>query len=88
MAMRKEIASHGSNGIEFSVSTSRDGEWFAESITIPGIITGGSNVRYIDEMIKDAIFTYFGVDPKHCDDRLLKNIGDVAAIKQLVQVTA
>jgi predicted RNase H-like HicB family nuclease len=88
VAMRREISELGSNGIEFAVSIDRTGEWFAESITLPGIITGGNNPQDIDEMIKDAIFTYFGIDPRHCDDSLLKNIGDVTAIKQLVQVTA
>lgn len=88
IAMRREIGSLGSNGIEFAVSIDRTGEWFAESVTLPGIITGGTNAQDMDEMIKDAIFTYFGIDPKHCDDTLLKNIGDSTAIKQLVQVTA
>ena len=29
----------------------------------------------IYEMIADAMFTYFGIDPKYCDDRLLMTGG-------------
>lgn len=54
------------NGINFVVTKEENGDWMAESTNIEGILTGGSSSDNIDDMIKDAIFTYYGIDSKDC----------------------
>lgn len=87
IAMRDEIAKLGTNGINFNISIERDGSWYAESTNVDGIISGGFDVKEINEMLKDAVFTYYGVAPQHCDDTLLKSSGEVQTVKQQVLVT-
>lgn len=55
------------DGIDFSViKEERSGNWMAKSTNVEGILTGGSASDNIDDMIKDAIFTYYGIDSKDC----------------------
>lgn len=85
--MKKEI-SKLPNGIQFTISHSPNGEWIAESVNIPGILTGGDAKDDIDAMVKDAIFTYYGVPPQYCDTSLLRNASKPITIKQSVYATA
>lgn len=62
--MFKEIELN--NGINFVITKEENGDWMAESTNIEGILTGGSSSDDIDDMIKDAIFTYYGIDSKDC----------------------
>lgn len=54
--------------IKFKIEFDENGNWSAESINLPGIITGG-NVANNDlhELILDAIFTYFDIAPEYSD---------------------
>lgn len=60
MAMKEEITALP-DGIQFRITTEPNGDWMAESVNIDGILTGGDARDNVDEMIKDAIFTYYGV---------------------------
>ena len=67
--MRKTIRKLDGGCIRFNIIQDKNnGDWAAESINIPGIITGGNKQDDIDAMIKDAILTYFAIPPQHCDD--------------------
>lgn len=68
--MEKKINELGS--IQFKVELYPDGSWTAESVNIDGIITGTSNTRDMNMMIKDAIFTYFDIPAYITNDDLLK----------------
>lgn len=68
--MRNKIKE--SNGIEFKIEFYPDGNWTAESTNIDGIITGGDDIKEINNLIKDAIFTYFEIPPQFCNDSILK----------------
>lgn len=81
--MKKEIRQIGGR-IEFNIEQFPDGSWVAESTNIDGIITGSKNIKEISSMIKDAIFTYFGVPPYLCNDKLLKADNEPVALKQCV----
>lgn len=61
--MQKEIASLGS-GINFDIKTYPDGMWTAKSTNVDGILTGSRNLSEINELLKDATLTYYGV-PSH-----------------------
>ncbi|MEK7105143.1 MAG: hypothetical protein AAB865_00440, partial [Patescibacteria group bacterium] len=67
--METEIQKLGS--IEFKIELQPDGSWVAESTNLDGIITGGSKRQNINEMIKDAIFTYFEIPPHLCNGALV-----------------
>ena len=82
--MREVMASLSGGGIQFTVSREANGEWMAESVNIDGILTGGDAKDDVDEMIKDAIFTYFGIPPQFCDDSLLREASEPVVIKQEV----
>ena len=86
IAMRREIANLDGGQVNFSVSIDRDGSWYAESTNVDGLLTGGDNQAEIDEMLKDAIFTYYNIESRHADDALLRSSGDVTNIKQQVQL--
>ncbi len=60
------------DGVEFAVEIYSDGRWVAESKNVDGMITGGTNVAEMDDMLKDAIFTYFGVSPTDTKNHLLQ----------------
>ena len=49
-------------------------EWLVTSDELPGLVTGGSLKQFsnIEEQVIDAIFTYFGVPSRYCDDNLFK----------------
>lgn len=84
--MLEDISKLGPAGISFSISTQSDGSWYAESTNVDGLLTGGFKLGELDETIKDAIFTYYDIDPKHCDDLLLKGSGDAQILKQQFNV--
>ena len=76
------------SGIQFIITREPNGNWVAESVNIAGILTGGSIKDDVDEMIKDAIFTYFEVPAKYCDDSLIRSASEPVTIKQEVFATA
>ncbi|OGH60748.1 MAG: hypothetical protein A2848_00205 [Candidatus Magasanikbacteria bacterium RIFCSPHIGHO2_01_FULL_50_8] len=69
--MQREIRAVGGT-IEFAIEQFPDGSWTAESKNIDGIITGGLTTRDMASLIKDAVFTYFGIPPHLCTDALLR----------------
>lgn len=72
--MRHAISQLDHGIIQFSIHTKPDGTWLAQSSNVDGIITGGANQSDQDAMIKDAIFTYYGIAPKYAHDELLVNL--------------
>lgn len=85
IAMKKEIASAGGK-IEFKIEHYPDGSWTAESTNIDGIITGGTNLEQQAPMIRDAVFTYFGIPPYLCNDILLKADNEPVTVMQRMYV--
>ncbi len=85
ITMKKEIQRLG-GGIEFKIEQYPDGSWTAESVNLDGIITGGANVKEITSIIKDAIFTYFGIPPKLCHDAVLRADNEPVTLKQRIYV--
>ena len=72
-------------GINFSIEISPNGEWVAESTNIEGIITGGDNYPHnVGEQVRDAIFTYYEVPSRFCDDALLRQDGEVSHVERRV----
>ena len=68
--MLKTIAKLENRKIKIVLEFDKDGNWSAEAENLPGLITGG-NLREndnINEMIIDAIFTYFAIPPEYCDE--------------------
>lgn len=49
------------NGIKFKMEFYPDGSWTVESVNIDGIITGSDNIKEVNILIKDAVFTYFEI---------------------------
>ena len=84
-AMKKEIAKVGGK-IEFKIEQYPDGSWTAESANIDGIITGGRTTKDISGTIKDAVFTYFGIPARLCQDDLLKSDNEPTILRQKVYV--
>ena len=74
-------------GITFKFEFYPDGSWAAESTNFDGIITGGKNSKEINFTLKDAIFTYFGVPPQNCNDKLLIAANEPVFVEQRVLVT-
>jgi hypothetical protein len=66
----------GDRELTFSIRKYPDGEWVAECNEIPAIMTGGKadDITNIDTMIRDAILTAAGVDPKYANE-ILKFVG-------------
>lgn len=85
--MQKEMAALP-DGIQFSITRDVSGDWVAESINIDGILTGGGPDDKVDDMIKDAIFTYYGVPPEYCDNTLIRNASEPVTTKQAMYATA
>lgn len=81
--MNNEIKNIGGN-IGFEVKQQADGNWCAVSTNIDGIITGGDDIREMNDFIKDAIFTYFEVPAYLCNDLLLKNTNETLTAHQKV----
>lgn len=86
--MKEVIESLPNASIQFTVSREANGDWVAESVNLSGILTGGNSKDDIQEMIKDAIFTYFEVPAKYCDDSLIRAAGEPVIIKQEMFATA
>ncbi len=86
--MREAIDSLGEGGIKFEIGTYADGSWSARSTNVEGIITGGFDRSEMTEMVKDAIFTYYGVPPQYCEDKLLQGTGEKKTVKNEILVTA
>ncbi|MEK7665579.1 MAG: hypothetical protein AAB337_01720 [Patescibacteria group bacterium] len=81
-AMQAAIQKLGS--VEFKIELESDGSWVAESVNIDGIITGGSMRQNINEMIRDAIFTYFEIPPYLCNDALVTSSSESMVLEQRV----
>lgn len=86
LGMQKEMATLR-DGIQFSITRDASGGWVAESANIDGILTGGGPNDSVDNMIKDAIFTYYGVPPEYCDGALIRSASESATTKQAMYVT-
>ena len=58
------VAFLGNRELTFSIKHFPDGEWIAECIEIPAIMTGGKedDITNVDSMIRDAILTAAGID--------------------------
>lgn len=63
---------NGKAGFVLKLEIFEDGEWLVTSQELPGLVTGGSlkERNNIEEQVIDAIFTYFAVPPRYCDDTL------------------
>jgi hypothetical protein len=83
--MQKSIMQSG--GITFKYELYPDGSWTAESTNFDGIITGERSTKKINSIVKDAIFTYFGVPAQHCNDELLVAPNEPISIRQRVFAT-
>lgn len=81
-AMRKKIAELG--GIQFTIELDEYGNWAAESTNIDGILTGGHNLQEATYLIKDAIFTYFGIPPHLCNNALVDAKAEPVQLKRWV----
>lgn len=86
--MQEEIALLENRAINFLIQRYPDGSWVAKSTNIDGLITGGSNISEVNELLKDAIFTYYGISPQFANDKLLRNTGDPITTEQRVHITA
>jgi len=86
--MQKEFASLDNHGINFKIMHYPDGSWVAKSTNVDGLLTGSRKQGEINEVIKDAIFTYYGIPPQYCKDGLLRNTGEPVKAQQTVHVTA
>ncbi len=71
-------------GINFKIEFYPDGSWTAESTNIDGIITGSDNVKELNSLIKDAIFTYFEISPQFCDNSFLNADNEPITVTQKV----
>ena len=85
--MRDVIASLPGASIQFAISREPNGNWVAESINISGILTGGTAKDDAQEMIKDAIFTYFEIPARYCDDSIIRAVDKSITIKQEMLAT-
>ena len=88
IAMQKAIAGLENGAVDFQVKTYPDGSWTAQATNVDGLFTGGSKQSEISEVLKDAIFTYYGIPPKYCNDKMLRNTGEPVTVEQTVNVTA
>ena len=86
--MKDVIEALSGGSIQFTVSREPNGDWIAESVNIQGILTGGTATDDINKMIKDAIFTYFGIPARYCDDSLIRESGEPLIIKQELFATS
>ena len=73
--------------LNFTVQRHGDG-WLAECMEIKGIITGGNNANPTDEEInnniRDAVFSTFGIPPYLCKDELIRNVREAAREEVMV----
>lgn len=85
--MQKSIKALRNQLIDFDITVYPDGSWMAKSTNVKGLLAGSRKQDQINELINDAIFTYYGVPPQYANDKLLRNSGQLATHKQQVQVT-
>ena len=78
--MQQDIAHRGGN-IEFKIEQHPDGTWTAESTNIDGIITGGDTLWDVNEMVKDAIFTYYEIPPHLANDSLIRGENEPVTVR-------
>lgn len=86
--MQKEINTLEKKNINFDVKAYPDGSWTAKATNVEGLLTGGRDQSKINDLIKDAIFTYYGVPSQYANDKLLRNTGEPISVEQQVHVTA
>lgn len=79
MAMFEQIGNLPHGRLEFKVSMARNGDWMAESVNLPGILTGGRKGDDINELIEDATFTFFEIPRAYCSVIRLFNTGEKKA---------
>ncbi|MCL2451826.1 hypothetical protein FWD20_03055 [Candidatus Saccharibacteria bacterium] len=84
--MLREIKELG--GLQFSIEHAPDGNWLAKSTNVDGILTGGDARDDVNGLIKDAVFTYYGIAPKYCSDTLIRLSGESKVIRQEVLAAA
>jgi len=82
--LEMQRCTHQLQAIHFKVEAYPDGSWVAESVNVDGIITGGKDIKEINSVLKDAIFTYFGVPPYLCNDKLLMASNEPVHLEQRV----
>ncbi len=68
--MYRSISSLPGGAIRFHYYDDGDGYWHVESTNIEGIITGGSKNDNVEEMIEDAVYTYYGIPPEFCTQKM------------------
>ena len=85
LVMKKEIQ-HLGGKIEFKIEQYPDGSWSAESVNLDWVITGGTSTKEVTNIIKDSIFTYFGIPPHLCNDAVLRADNEPVILKQLIYV--
>lgn len=85
IAMKNKIRQLGGK-IEFKIEQYPDGSWSAESTNINGIITGGDDTKKATLVIKDVVFTYFGIPPHLCNDVVLRANNEPVILKQHIYV--
>lgn len=83
--MERKINELGS--IQFKIDVHPDGSWTAESVNIEGVITGSRDMKEMNYLLKDAIFTYFGIPSYLCNDELLRANNEPVTVKQRVWAT-
>ena len=86
--MQREINALDNRSINFEIKVYPDGSWLAKSTNVEGLLTGSRKQSEVHELIKDAIFTYYGVPPQYANDKLLRNTGEPVTSEQQVHVTA
>lgn len=85
---KKALRSLDSSRIEFYIEQYPDGSWTAESTNVDGIATGGVDPRTINEMIKDAVMTYYDIPAQYCDSVNLRSDNEPVTVQQKVHVGA
>ena len=86
LEMKRVIRALDNSAIDFSIENHPDGSWLAESTNIDGIITGGNHPGDKLALIRDAIFTYFELQPQFCRDELLRLDNQPTRVKQRLHV--
>ena len=87
IAFQREMENLGGD-INIRISLHEDGSWSAKSTNVEGIITGGRNQSDINAIIKDAIFTYYGIPPSCVDSIHIRNSQEPVTVERNVRVTA
>lgn len=86
--MRKDINSLENKNINFEIKVYPDGSWTARSTNVDGLLTGSRKQSEANELLKDAILTYYNIPAKYAQDRLLRNTSEPITVDQQVRVTA